>query len=46
MCLNEYRSKSEIGIKVESIGMPKGVLTLDTHVALLSQIELHNKKLV
>lgn len=46
MCLNKYRSKSERGVKVESIDTSKGRLTLDTHTALLYQFELLNKKLV
>lgn len=46
MCMNEYRSKSERLVKLETLGMPKGMLTLDTHTALLVQIKLLNKKLV
>ena len=45
VCLNEYRSKSERGVKIEMTGALKGVLTLDTHISLLAQIELLNKRL-
>lgn len=38
MCLNENRSKSERGVKVESTSAPKGVLALDIHTALLAQV--------
>lgn len=44
-CLNEYRSNSERGVKVEMTRTLKGVLTLDTHIVLLAQIELLNKRL-
>lgn len=44
ICLNEYQSKSERKIKVESTSTPKSVLTYDTHVAQLAQIELLNIK--
>lgn len=45
MCLNEYHSKRERSVKIEILGTPKGMLTVDTHTALLAQIELLNKKL-
>ncbi|XP_050914751.1 uncharacterized protein LOC127129643 [Lathyrus oleraceus] len=45
MCMNEYRSKSERSINPEIVGMPKGMLAIDTHTALLAQIELVNKNL-
>lgn len=45
ICLNEYRSKSERSIKIEIMGTPKGMLVKDTHIALLAQIDLLNKKL-
>lgn len=46
MCLNENHSKSERSIKVENGGTLKGMLDIDTHIPLLSQIELFNKKQV
>lgn len=46
MCLNEYRSKCDRSVKIETIGTPKGMLVVDTHTAVLAQIELLNKKLV
>lgn len=45
MFMNEYHSKSERSVKLETSGTPKGMLTVDTHVALLAQIELLNKQL-
>lgn len=45
MCLNEYRSKSDKSVKIEIVGIPKGMLVVDTHTSLLAQIELLNKKL-
>ncbi|XP_050909769.1 uncharacterized protein LOC127123611 [Lathyrus oleraceus] len=45
MCMNEYHSKSKSSVKIETVGMPKGMLVVDTHTALLAQIELLNKKL-
>lgn len=45
MCMNEYHSKNESSIKLETMGTPKGMLPLDIHTALLAQIELLNKKL-
>lgn len=45
MCMNEYRSKSERSVKLETSGTSKGMLSLDTHTALLAQIELLNKQL-
>lgn len=45
MCTNEYHAKSEGSVKLENVGSPKGTLPLDTHIALLAQIELLNKKL-
>lgn len=45
MCTNEYRSKSERLVKLETVGTPKGMLPLNTHIALLVQIELLNKNL-
>jgi hypothetical protein len=39
MCLNEYRSKSEKDPK------KKGMIDVNTHTALLAQIELLNKQL-
>ena len=46
MCMNDYRSKSERSVKLVKVCPPKGILPLDTHTALLAQIELLNKKLV
>lgn len=46
MCLNEYCSKSDKSVKFENVGTPKGMLAVDTHVALLVQIELLTKKIV
>lgn len=46
MCLNEYHSKSERLVKIKTVGMPKGILVIDTDTTLLAQIELLNKKLV
>ncbi|XP_050877304.1 uncharacterized protein LOC127081059 [Lathyrus oleraceus] len=45
MCMNEYRSKSERSVKLETSGTPKGMSTVDTHTALLAQVELLNKQL-
>lgn len=45
MCLNEYISKSERSVKLETFGTPKGMLVVDTHTAFLAQIELLNRKL-
>lgn len=45
MCLNEYHSKSERSVKIESAGTLKSTLAIDTHTTLLAQIELMNKKL-
>lgn len=45
MCMNEYHSKSERSIKLETMGTPKGMLPLNTHTALLVHIELLNKNL-
>lgn len=45
MCLNEYCSKSLRSVKFETLGTPKGLLVVDTHTALLAQIELLTKKL-
>ena len=45
ICMNAYHSKSERSVKLETVGMPKGMLPLDTHTALLVQIELLNKQL-
>lgn len=45
MCLNESRSKSDKLVKIETASTPKGMLAVDTHTALLAQIELLNKKL-
>lgn len=45
MCMNEYHYKSERSVKLETSGTPKGMLTIDTHTALLAQIELLNKQL-
>lgn len=45
MFLNKYHPKSERSVKIETIGTPKGMLAIDTHSALLAQIELLNKKL-
>lgn len=45
MFLNEYHSKSERSMKIESFGTPKDMLAVDTHTALLAQIESLNKKL-
>lgn len=45
MCMNEYRSKNERSVKIETVGMHKGMLPLDTRTTLLAQIELLNKKL-
>lgn len=42
--LNEYCSKSERSVKIETLGKPKGMLAVDIHIVLLSQIELLNKK--
>lgn len=36
--LKEYRSKSESGVKVETTGTSKGVLTLDTYTSFLAHI--------
>lgn len=38
--------KSERSVKIEIVGMPKGMLPLYTHTALLAQVELLNKKLI
>lgn len=38
MCMNEYHSKSERSVKLESSGTLKSMLTVDTHTALLAQI--------
>lgn len=38
MCLNEYHFKSERSVKFEIMGMPKGMLDVDTHIVLLAQI--------
>lgn len=35
-------SKSEQSIKIEMADTPKGMLAIDTHTALLAQIELLN----
>lgn len=45
MCMNEYRSKRERSVKIETVGTPKGMLVIDIHTALLAHIELLNKKL-
>lgn len=45
MCMNEYHSKSERLFRLETVGTPKSMLPLDTHTALLAQIELLNKKI-
>lgn len=45
MCMNEYYLKSEWSVKLETIDTLKGMLPLDTHKTLLSQIELLNRKL-
>lgn len=45
ICLNEYCSTSERSVKIEAFGTPKGMLAVDTHIALLAQIELLNEKL-
>lgn len=45
MCLNEYRSKSERSINIETVDTPKGMLCIDTHTSLITQIKLLNKKL-
>lgn len=45
MCMNEYRSKNERSIKMETMGTPRGMLPIDTHTTLLAQIENLNKKL-
>lgn len=42
---DEYRSKRKKSIKIEIVGMPKGMLAVYTHIALLAQIELLNKNL-
>lgn len=34
MCMKEYRSKTEMSVKLETSGTPKGMLTVDTHTAL------------
>lgn len=44
--LDEYRSKSERSLKIETFGPLIGTLVIDTHIALLAQIESLNKKLV
>lgn len=38
MCMNEYRSKSERSVKLETLGTPKGMLPLYTYTALLVQL--------
>lgn len=43
--MNDYCSKSERSVKLETSGTPKGMLTVDTYTALLAQIELLNKHL-
>ena len=43
--MNEYHSKRERLVNFEIVGIPKGMLVVDTHTALLAQIELLNKKL-
>lgn len=43
--MNEYRSKSERSVKMETVGTPKGMLSIGTHTSLLAHIELLNKKL-
>lgn len=35
-----------MSVKIETVGTSKGMLVVDTHTALLAQIELLNKKLV
>lgn len=46
MYINEYCSKSERSVKLETSGTPKGMLIVDYHIALLAKIELLNKQLV
>lgn len=46
MCMNEYCSKSERSVKMETVGIPKGMLSIDTYTALLAHIKLLNKKIV
>lgn len=45
MCMNEYHSKSGRSVKLRTNGTPKGMLTFDTYIALLAQIELLIKKI-
>lgn len=45
MCMNEYRSKRKRSTKIKIVGTPKGMLVVDTHIALLAQIKLLNKKI-
>ena len=45
ICMNECHSKIERSVKLETSGIPKGMLVVDTHTALLAQIELLNKQL-
>ena len=40
MCMNEYHPKSKRSVKIETLGTPKGMLAIDTHIALLAHIEL------
>lgn len=37
---------SDMSVKIEIVGTPKGMLDVDTHTSLLAQIELLNKMLV
>lgn len=43
MGLNEHSSKRKRSIKIEPFDTPKDMLVIDTHTALLTQIELLNK---
>lgn len=38
ICMNEYHSKSERSVKIETAGKPKGMLIVDTQTALLAPI--------
>lgn len=45
MCLNEYPLKSDMSVKIKTVGTPKGMLVVGAHTAFLAQIELLNKNL-
>lgn len=45
VCLNDNCSKSKRLVKIETVDTPKGMFVVDTHIALLAQIELLNKNI-